>query len=293
MGRHPVDDHADAGLVQPVDEVTEPVGVAEPRGGGEVRRDLVAPGTAVRMLHDREELDVGEAQVAEVRHQLVGDLAVGEVSLPRSEVHLVDRHRLANRLSSGALGHPVAVSPGVRRLVDHRGRRRRDLGVERHRVGLLAPLAVGAEDRELVARAGPDPGQEQLPHAGLAQLAHRVLATVPVVEGTLEAHPAGGGRPHGERGAGDGVAQRRLVPVHPGAEHLPELLVPALVDEVQVDLTERWQVAEGVIKDQRVGVVGDLEAVVGDLRLAGRRRPGRTPTQTPPCSWASGTSVSP
>ena len=63
---HPVEDHADAGLVQPVDEQPEAVGVAEPRVRGEVRRDVVAPRAAERVLHHRHQLDVGEAEVGEV-----------------------------------------------------------------------------------------------------------------------------------------------------------------------------------------------------------------------------------
>ena len=35
--------YVDAGTVQAIDEVTEVIGRPEPRGGGEVRRDLVAP----------------------------------------------------------------------------------------------------------------------------------------------------------------------------------------------------------------------------------------------------------
>ena len=50
---HPVHDHADAGLMQSVDQQLEPVRIAEPRGRREVRRDLIAPRTAERMLGDR------------------------------------------------------------------------------------------------------------------------------------------------------------------------------------------------------------------------------------------------
>ena len=161
--------------------------------------------------------------------------------------------------------HPVVVAPGVRRLEDHRRRGGRDLGVERHRVGLLAPLPVGAEDRELVAGAAADVGHEQLPHAGLAELAHRVLAAVPAVERALHPHAACGRRPDRERGAGDGAAEGRVVAVHPGAEDLPQVLVPSLVDQVQVDLAERRQEPVRVVQDDRAGVVADLDPVVRDL----------------------------
>ena len=127
---HPVDQDADAGLVQPVDEVAEAVGVTEARRRREVRRDLVAPRAAERVLHHRHELDVGEVEVGQVADQVVGQLGVGVgaaavVLLPRPEVHLVDRHRLAVRVPAGPLGHPAVVVPGVRRLEDHRRRGRR------------------------------------------------------------------------------------------------------------------------------------------------------------------------
>ena len=99
---HPVEDDADAGLVQPVDEPPEAVGVAEPRVRGEVRRDVVAPRPTERVLHHRHQLDVGEAEVGDVARQLVRQLLPGPgiaagVALPRREVHLVDRHRLGDR----------------------------------------------------------------------------------------------------------------------------------------------------------------------------------------------------
>ncbi len=53
-----------AGLVEPVDEQPEAVGVAEPRVRREVRRHVVAPRAAERVLHHRHQLDVGEPQVA-------------------------------------------------------------------------------------------------------------------------------------------------------------------------------------------------------------------------------------
>ena len=62
VGGDPVDDDADAGLVQRVDEVAEVVGVPEPRGRGEVGRHLVAPRAAEGVLGDGQQLHVGEAR---------------------------------------------------------------------------------------------------------------------------------------------------------------------------------------------------------------------------------------
>jgi hypothetical protein len=89
-----------------------------------------------------------------------------------------------------------------------------------------------------------------------------VLAAVPAVEVRLQPDRARVRRPHRERRAGH-VTEGAGVVVHPGPEHLPELLVPALVDEVQVDLAERRQETERVVDHVLVAAVGDHEPVVG------------------------------
>ncbi len=78
----PVDDHSDAGLMEPVDQVAQVVGGAEARGGREVRRDLVAPGGTVRVLGHRQELHVREPRVDDVVGELVRERAVVQPSAP-------------------------------------------------------------------------------------------------------------------------------------------------------------------------------------------------------------------
>ncbi len=58
---HPVEDHADARLVQPVDQVAQLVRATQARHRGEVVGDLVAPRRLERVLGHRHELDVREA----------------------------------------------------------------------------------------------------------------------------------------------------------------------------------------------------------------------------------------
>ena len=99
VARHPVEDDADAGLVEGVDEVLEVVGGAEAGRRGVVAGDLVAPRGAVGVLHDREELDVGEAEVGDVVDEVLGEVAVGHALAPRAEVHLVDAHRARVRVA--------------------------------------------------------------------------------------------------------------------------------------------------------------------------------------------------
>ncbi len=73
---HPVDDDADTGAVQPVDEGPEVVGGAETCRGGVVRRHLVPPRPAVRVFGDRQQFDVREAGLDDVRTQRVGQFDV-------------------------------------------------------------------------------------------------------------------------------------------------------------------------------------------------------------------------
>ena len=96
-------------------------GVPKRGGGREVAGDLVAPRAVERVLHHRQQLDVGEAHVVDVGDELVGQLAVGEravallrVAPPRAEVHLVDRDRprRAGRAARGVLD-PGGVAPLV------------------------------------------------------------------------------------------------------------------------------------------------------------------------------------
>ena len=239
--------HADAGLVQRVDEVAEVVRAAEAGRRRVVGRDLVAPRAAERVLGDRQELDVREAGLGDVVDQLPGELAVGQPHAPRAEVHLVDRHRRLVPLGTRAAGQPVVVGPlVVRRVHDRRGLAggasvANAIGSALSRHSPSAPRML-----ELVARPVADVGDEQLPHAAGPERAHRQPATGPVVEVAGDPDAARVGRPHRERGAGDRAA-RGVVGAHVRAEHVPEVLVPALADQVQVDLAERGQPAVRVV----------------------------------------------
>src|SRR5271156_6528231 len=71
MRRHPVEDDSDAALMERIDQISEIVGSTEARGRGEIAGDLVSPGASKRMLHDRHQLDMGEAEVDDIIAQLM------------------------------------------------------------------------------------------------------------------------------------------------------------------------------------------------------------------------------
>ena len=183
-------------------------------------------------------------------------------------MHLVDAHRAVVRVALHPPLHPLVVAPLVVRLV-HDGRLLgRDLAVLGHRVGLEPHVGVAPADGVLVVHPLAGTGDEQLPHAGRGQHAHGVREPVPAVEVADDVDRGGGRRPHRERDPFDG-AERPGVALHMRAEHLPELLMAALVEEEPVHLTERWcEPVRVVLLVLDAVVVGDEQAVVlarGDL----------------------------
>ena len=104
-----------------VDEVPEIVGRPESARRREEPDDLVAPRAREGVLHHRHELDVREAQVAHVRNEIARQLPVRQVAVallghasPRTEVHLVDRHRpVMPAAERRPIVHPVVVAPLV------------------------------------------------------------------------------------------------------------------------------------------------------------------------------------
>ena len=270
---HPVHDHADAGLMELVDQILELVGRAEAGVHGVVAGDLVAPRPGERVLRERHELDVRESHGLDVRHELVGELVVvGHVLAPAAGVHFIDAHGAGVRVGGAAVVHPLAVVPVVGGFHDDRAGGRRDLVGAFHRVGLHRPVVVGVENLVLVDLAGLHAGDEDLPHARGADLAHGVAAAVPGVEVADHAHGVGIGRPHGERGADHllagravGAAHRIVIAQHMRAKSLPEALVAALAEQVGVHLADGRQIAVRIVLGHgRAVLVRGAHAVVGD-----------------------------
>src|SRR6185312_11110080 len=127
MSRDPVEDDAEPRLVAGIDEGAALVGRPEAAGRREERDRLVAPGAVERILGDRQQLDMGEAELADIGDELLGELAVGkiaatlgEVAPPRAEMHLVAGDGRRTVVAPGPLGEPPRIAPPV-------SARRRDL----------------------------------------------------------------------------------------------------------------------------------------------------------------------
>ena len=118
VGRHPVEDDRDPGLVEGVDQRHEVLRGAVAGGRREVPGGLVAPRAVERVLGHRQQLDVREPEPLHVLGQQWRDLAVAQRAIavvghaaPGSQVHLVDRDRRVEGAARAPGGHPVRVAP--------------------------------------------------------------------------------------------------------------------------------------------------------------------------------------
>ena len=86
---------------------------------GQTSRWLIAPRAGKRMLADRQQFDMGEAEIAHIRNELIGKPVVIEEAIaftapPGAEMHLVDGDRRGAILQAGPRGDPVAIIPVMR-----------------------------------------------------------------------------------------------------------------------------------------------------------------------------------
>lgn len=208
-----------------------------------------------------------EPQVLDVRRQLCRELAVRQTRPPGRQMDLVHGERRLVHRPVPSVRHPLLVLPAVVRLRHDRSGGGRHLGAPRHRVGAQRVAAVRAHQVELVERALADARNEQLPHTGRTERTHRIRGAVPVVEVPADPHSARVGCPDREAGAGDALNGHRV-----RAERLPQLLVAALADQVQIELTESGQEAVRVLELDLGVVVRDEQRVLRDG--AQRQQPG-------------------
>ena len=229
VGRHPIQDHADAVLVTVIDKIHEVLGRAVAAGGREVTDGLIPPGFIQRMLHDGQQLEVREAHLADVVDQLFGEFAVAQQTVafaasPGTEVDFVDGKRRLEGLLLRARFHPCLVVPSITiDVINDGGIVRPEFRIEGERVRLQAQIIIVALDLILVGLAFPEARNEQFPDAAASAHAHGMTVAVPVIEIPHHAHPLRIRSPHRK-----GHAANSLTVHHVSAEFLVRLVVFAL-----------------------------------------------------------------
>ena len=232
---HPVHHDADAILVQGIDQLSEFIRRAPTRRRRVVARDLVSPGPAERMLGHGQELDVGETVLLKVWDEILAQAVVVGADLPRAYVHLIDAHRHIE--VAGTLVHPGGIGPGETGGIHDRVRLRRAGGAFGQWVGLVF-AAFLAKDGELIVLASTDARNKDLPYAGRTERSHWVLGRIPAAEIAHDGHALGIRGPHGKGDAGNGT-HFGVIRAQVGAEDIPEALVAAFPNQVQIQRAHR------------------------------------------------------
>ena len=148
MRGHPIQNDANAHLVQPVNERHQFLGLPITGSGRIVPCNLISPGAVKGMLHYRQQFHMGIPHVRQVRDQLIGNFRVGKqrfvlVPPPGPQMHLIDIHGAMVRVPLGPLGHPGLILPGIAgKIAEHGGGIRPQLHAETIGIGLLMPGAV-------------------------------------------------------------------------------------------------------------------------------------------------------
>ena len=256
MRRDPVENHADAVTVQAIDEEHEIVWRPVARGRREVARGLVTPGAVKRMLGQRKKLDVGEAQVGDVRGKLGRQLAIGQESTavaaaPGACMHFVGRQRRGERVARTARCHPVGVAPLVIEIPHARGRLRRRLPRECERIALVGAIAVIARrDVVLVARTGADATNEAFPDARtIDPRRKRMPPTVPAVEVADDRYKFGVRSPDRECRAGLRIFAANVRP-----EFFVKARMRAFPKQIDVVRGQRGARGQGLHAGERCGL---------------------------------------
>jgi hypothetical protein len=265
----------DATAVERVHEPHELGGGTVAAGRREVAEGLVAPGGVVGMLRDRHELHVGEAHLAHVVGELLGQLPVARERAglgppPRAQVHLVDRHGAVERAAPLALVHPLRVAPGEPVELDDRrgGARVVRLEGEGHRIRFQREQpTVPPDDLVLVAGAQRHVGNKDLPDAVTRVQAHGLRPPIPAVPVADHADPPGVGCPHREAHAVHALVTKRVSP-----ESLEEAEVRALAEQVQVVAAERGREPIGILD------LGHASLIVREAQAVGEGQ-GASPGQ--------------
>ncbi len=187
------------------------------------------------MLVDGHQLDVGEAHVGHVGHQMlrevvpVGQRAPGPA--PGTGMHFVDADRRAQGIGllphGGAAGHRLGQGHDAARVA------RMQFGTQRVGVALELPMAIRTEHVELVEGAARKIRNEDLPDAALEPQAHRMCAAVPEVEVPRQADLTRIGRPDRKRHAGHAVYRARV-----SAQLFPRSQVTPFAQQPDIGIAE-------------------------------------------------------
>ena len=258
MGRHPIQQQADAFSMATGHKPGKPCCIPVTRGGCIQPHRLVTPGAIKRVFADGQQFQVREAHVLGIGNQRLGQFipiqpAAGPAihivgnAAPGTQMHLVNAHGGIQRI--GTLAHG-GRRDHRRHGGDHTGRGGPQLGLARIGVGTGGQnLPFARANFELVQRPFRHTRQKQFPYTTFASQTHGMAASVPVIEIPHDADPGRVRRPYSEARARHAFAFCRH-----GTQHFIGTQVSALTQQPDIQIAQGWRKAVGVVHDHLAAI---------------------------------------
>ena len=188
MGRHPIHNNADAGLVALVHKIHKILWLPIARGRCKISGNLISPGAVERIFHQRHEFHMGISHFFYIGDQFICQLLIGKsisvlICTPRACMHFIHVHGLREDIPTVPPAEPFGIAPFIagniiiQRRVLRPGFVMIGIWVAFHdlpAIHLRDTVFIGGKPRELFF-------QNNLPHT-IADLFHGVGIGIPLVE---------------------------------------------------------------------------------------------------------------
>ncbi len=239
---HPVQNHGDAALMQVVHQIHEILRRAIARGRCEIPGGLISPGTVERMLHHRQQFDVGKVHALSVvgearRYLTIVQRAIAFLRNPHpgTQMDFVDGNRCMQGISPFAILHPVMIGPLIFEIPYHGSGARRFFMQDPERVCLVDyESVVPRNDVKLINGSFGHSGDEPLPNARTLANPKGMGERIPPIKAANDAYRARVRSPHAEAGARL-VADRSKM----GSQLLVCAIITPLVEKIKILLSQK------------------------------------------------------
>ena len=198
MRRYPVQNHADSGLVQFIDQVHKILRCSVTGSRCIVAGHLISPGTVKRMLCNTHQFYMGILHLLQIFYDPVRKLPVIVESFggtvvrmlhKRTDMAFIDCHRLFIHVLFVPGFHPLGISPvKACNIGDDRCRTRPVLRIIGKRICFVELSAIPCIDQELIHRSLFHAGNEQPPDTAFSQLLHGMGFLIPFIECANDIH---------------------------------------------------------------------------------------------------------
>ena len=240
MAWHPVHDDRNPICMGLIHQILEILRAAIPTGHRIIAGCLIAPGTIIRMLTERHELQMGIMHILDIADQLICQIPIAEIATlqgttPGTQMHLIRQH-------GGLIGTlllflciPSCILPIIAgKIIYLRCRLRLLLRKKTIRIGLhdmrATPLRL---DRIFIDGLLCQAFDEYTPYLPILELLHLMAARIPFIEFPYDTHGLGMRCPYSKAHPPLPILLDEMCP-----QHLIRMKIRSLMKQVQIELTK-------------------------------------------------------